>query len=247
MSSIPSALPTASRTVAYPRVRRGCRDREAFEQQSLCRKCPSFQHHRRDAAATPRAACGALLRVGGDPSNDGVWYSFAPAGDLLGKIHIPETGRQPVLRRPATQADFSICGSTSLYAVIHECAWRPLGSHDQHRRVNNDLISSGGRPRALIPCRAMGAGYPVTYPALCICASNFVQSAHVYTSRGSGAGHLCPPPCRDPSPPTSRRAQAHRDGARPETAASDSGFLQSSHQRSHARGSARRRRACSSA
>jgi len=52
----------------------------------------------------------------GDPDEDGVGAAIQRR-ELLGKVHIPENCRQPLLRRSATKIDFYICGSTSLYAV----------------------------------------------------------------------------------------------------------------------------------
>ena len=98
--------------VAYPRVRRGCRGREAFEQQSLCGNAQA-QHYRRDAL---RHRGPHLVLCGwGDPSNDGV-RCYTPEGDLLGKIHIPETVANLCFGGQQRNRLY-ICGSTSLYAV----------------------------------------------------------------------------------------------------------------------------------
>ncbi len=63
-----------------------------------------------DTAGRVWCSCGW-----GDPSNDGV-RCYTPEGDLLGKIHIPET--VPNLCFGGQQRNrLYICGSTSLYAV----------------------------------------------------------------------------------------------------------------------------------
>ena len=99
--------------VAYPRVRRGCRGRQGVEQQSLCRNAQA-QHYRRDALPTRTAASGAPW-AGAIRNEDGV-RCYTPGGELLGKIHIPETVANLCFGGKHRNRLY-ICGSTSLYAV----------------------------------------------------------------------------------------------------------------------------------
>jgi gluconolactonase len=52
----------------------------------------------------------------GDPNEDGV-RCYTPGGDLLGKIHIPETVANVCLGGKQRNRLY-ICGSSSLYAVL---------------------------------------------------------------------------------------------------------------------------------
>jgi len=74
---------------------------KSFKQQSLCGKCPS-------PALPMGVRCDTEGRVWcsvgwGDPKRGTACAATPKRGDLLGKIHIPENRRQPVLRRPATK------------------------------------------------------------------------------------------------------------------------------------------------
>ena len=87
--------------------------RKSFEQQGLCGNAQA-QHYRRDALRYAKDVSGA--RVGwGDPNEDGV-RCYTADGDLLGKIHIPETVANLCFGGQQRNRLY-ICGSSSLYAV----------------------------------------------------------------------------------------------------------------------------------
>ena len=103
----------AGQPVAYPRVRRGSSGPERFRTARSLRKCPSPALPTGCAATRDgRVWCS----VGwGDPNEDGV-RCYTPDGELLGKIHIPETVANLCFGGQQRNRLY-ICGSTSLYAV----------------------------------------------------------------------------------------------------------------------------------
>ena len=86
--------------------------REAFQQQSLCGNAQA-QHYRRDALRH-RGPHLVLLRLGRSEQRRRV--VLRARGDLLGKIHIPETVANLCFGGQQRNRLY-ICGSTSLYAV----------------------------------------------------------------------------------------------------------------------------------
>ena len=85
---------------------------KTFEQQGLCGNAQA-QHYRR-GALRHRGACLVLGGLG--RSERGRRALLHPDGDLLGKIHIPETVANLCFGGQQRNRLY-ICGSTSLYAV----------------------------------------------------------------------------------------------------------------------------------
>ncbi len=105
---------------AYPRVRRGCRRPERSRTAKSLRKCPS------PALPTGCAATGTEMSgapwVGAIPRRTAC-AATSSGGDLLGKIHIPETVANLCFGGQQRNRLY-ICGSTSLYAVYTSVAGR---------------------------------------------------------------------------------------------------------------------------
>ena len=99
---------------------------ESFRTARSLRTCPSPALPT-GCAATPKGR--VWCSVGwGDPNEDGV-RCYTADGDLLGKIHIPETVANLCFGGQQRNRLY-ICGSSSLYAVYTECA----GRHEAVRR-----------------------------------------------------------------------------------------------------------------
>ena len=103
----------AGQSVAYPRIRRGPRGPEKLSNSKVFAEIPK-------PSITDGLRCDTDGRlwcsVGwGDPNEDGV-RCYTPDGDLLGKIHIPETVANLCFGGQQRNRLY-ICGSSSLYAV----------------------------------------------------------------------------------------------------------------------------------
>ena len=111
--------------------------RKGVERQSLCGNAQA-QHHRRHALSTPTG--NVWCSVGwGDPNEDGV-RCYTPDGDLLGKIHMPETVANLCFGGQQRNRLY-ICGSTSLYAVYTSVQ----GAHEAVTDQPTSLLSMASR------------------------------------------------------------------------------------------------------
>ena len=110
----------AGQPVAYPRVRRGSRAGKLSNSKVFAdMPKPSIT----DGLRCDTDGRALVLGVGwGDPNEDGV-RCYTPDGDLLGKIHIPETVANLCFGGQQRNRLY-ICGSSVALCGLYECAGR---------------------------------------------------------------------------------------------------------------------------